>query len=184
MTEALLERVQQALPALAEAGAAGRAPLAWGRLQALLQRWPQAPARVQAHLASHLTRALAAVQTQLAQPAPASGLPPVAARPSTLWPPHRPAPAGLRHAPALQQQLTRLRLAQQLQQVLAAAPSGAGPLHAQVLVQRSLAGMQALSPAYLRHFMQHLDALQALEDGQRRPTAPKAKAAAARAAKA
>lgn len=184
------DRVQAALPALAQAGAAQQAPLDWGRLQGLVQRWPDTPASVQQHLAPRLAQALARVQANVQAHDPsdaATGL--TAPRPARPAPVHWPKadaapPPGLRSAPALRQSLARLRLAAQVQQAMQAAPASAGPLHAQVLVQRSLGWMQSLSPGYLQHFMQHLDALQALEDGQRRPSAPKAKAAPARATKA
>ncbi|MGQ0710761.1 MAG: DUF2894 domain-containing protein [Rhodoferax sp.] len=53
---------------------------------------------------------------------------------------------------------------QQLAQALAQAPQNAGPLNSQRLMLQSLALMRRLSPNYLRHFLDHAQGLQWLED--------------------
>lgn len=56
-----------------------------------------------------------------------------------------------------------LRLEQQLADTLARAPQNAGPLNSHRLVARALQQLHTLSPAYLRHFMAHAEALASLE---------------------
>lgn len=72
-----------------------------------------------------------------------------------------------------------LQAGQRLQQALGQGPEQAGPLNSHRLVLRSLAQIQALSPAYLQRFMAQADVLLWLERaGQRRAPArgkPKAK---------
>ncbi|WP_459204264.1 DUF2894 domain-containing protein (plasmid) [Ralstonia pseudosolanacearum] len=51
----------------------------------------------------------------------------------------------------------------QLRQALDQVPKNAGPLHSSSLVHRSLLLMQALSPAYLKHFLSYVDALSWME---------------------
>lgn len=58
---------------------------------------------------------------------------------------------------------SRLRLERRLDQALATVPGNAGPLNTQRLIHETLAAMQALSPAYLQHFVAHVDALLALD---------------------
>ena len=54
---------------------------------------------------------------------------------------------------------SKLSVDQQLTESLAKAPENAGPLNSNLLVLRALKLMQQTSPAYLRHFMAHVDAL-------------------------
>lgn len=57
----------------------------------------------------------------------------------------------------------RLGVDQQLTRSLAKAPENPGPLNSHLLMLRSLQLMQSTSPAYLRRFMAHVDALLWLE---------------------
>lgn len=63
----------------------------------------------------------------------------------------------------IRQTCTKVRNQSQLRQALDSAPDDAGPLNSANLVHRALTRMQALSPAYLQHFIAYVDALSALE---------------------
>jgi hypothetical protein len=54
---------------------------------------------------------------------------------------------------------SRLRVGDQLARSQAKIPENPGPLNSHLLVLRSLRRMQGTSPAYLAHFMAHVDAL-------------------------
>ena len=69
---------------------------------------------------------------------------------------------------------SRLSAAKRMTQALAEAPPNAGPLNSQHLVHRSLALMRDLSPAYLEHFVAHVDALLWLEQANAVPAERKA----------
>lgn len=56
----------------------------------------------------------------------------------------------------------RLGMEQRLQQTLNQVPDNAGPLNTQRLLHAALQVMRDTSPAYLQHFMQHVDGLLAL----------------------
>jgi hypothetical protein len=71
-------------------------------------------------------------------------------------------PAGLPALKSLQRfkgTWARLSAEQRLARSQAQVPQGSGPLNSQWLVQRALQRLQALSPAYLQHFVAHADAL-------------------------
>ncbi|MET0312207.1 MAG: DUF2894 domain-containing protein [Burkholderiaceae bacterium] len=55
------------------------------------------------------------------------------------------------------------RAVDQVEKAASRQPANAGPLNSHVLVLRTLTRMQELSPAYLRHFIEHVQGLQALE---------------------
>lgn len=58
---------------------------------------------------------------------------------------------------------TRVRAQEQVEQAVARRPAQAGPLNSHALVLQSLATMRALSPEYLRRFVEHVETLQWLE---------------------
>ena len=60
----------------------------------------------------------------------------------------------------------RGRSQDQLQEALARKPVQAGPLNSHVLVLQALELMGELSPDYLRHFLQHVESLQWLEQAR------------------
>lgn len=189
------------LDALAAQGAATRAPLDWHFATVLAQRAQAETGAVQARLAERLAQALARVDAYLASAAPAAmpagspsplaelledmGAAPLAPLPSAATNSRSPrATAAPRTAPSprpelksvgrMRKTLSRLKVRQQLSQALAQPPEHAGPINSQMLVLRSLALMQDISPEYLHRFMSHVDALMTLEDAQRLPTAIKA----------
>jgi hypothetical protein len=57
----------------------------------------------------------------------------------------------------------KLGMQQRLTQTLAKVPDNAGPLNTQRLMHQALSLMGDASPAYLQHFMAHVDALLTLE---------------------
>jgi hypothetical protein len=69
----------------------------------------------------------------------------------------------------------------QLAHAAARQPANAGPLNSHVLVLRSLAMMQELSPDYLRRFLVQIEALQWLERAAEKMPREPAKGAAAKA---
>ncbi len=193
MGDALTERLQ----ALAAQGAATRAPLDWHVVTVLAQRTQAETGAVQARLAERLAQALARVDAQLASAAPAPaaatrpsplaalleemGAAPLAPPPAAASSRHRPrattaAPRTaasphpeLKSVGRMRKTLSRLKVRQQLSQALAQPPEHAGPINSQMLVLRSLALMQDISPEYLHRFMSHVDALMTLEDAQKLP---------------
>lgn len=88
------------------------------------------------------------------------------ARHKLVAPSHLPRQADSPAPPTLQffrRTWSRLSAEQRLAQSRAALPENAGPLNSQHLVHRALTQMQALSPAYLEHFVAHVEALLWLE---------------------
>ncbi len=76
------------------------------------------------------------------------------------------APAAFPELPALDEfrrTWAELRSGQQMRQSLQPLPDDAGPLNSAVLVQRALTRMRELSPGYLRHFLDYVDALSWVE---------------------
>lgn len=76
--------------------------------------------------------------------------------------PGAPAPA-MPELDEFQQLWSRIRIDSLLRQCLDSLPDDAGPLHSSVLAYRAMALMQALSPAYLQHFIAYVDGLAWLE---------------------
>lgn len=64
----------------------------------------------------------------------------------------------------------KLGVQQRLTQTLAKVPDNAGPLNTQRLMHQALSLMGDASPAYLQHFMAHVDALLTLEQLGPQPT--------------
>ena len=190
--------LHERLNALAAQGAAARAPLDWHFVTVLAQRTEAETGAVQARLAERLSQALARLDAQLstavqsANPVAGSASPlaalledmgaaPLAPAPATVASGQSPrtTPAATRNAPSprpelksvgrMRKTLSRLKVRQQVSQALAQPPQHAGPINSQMLVLRSLALMQDISPEYLHRFMSHVDALMTLEDAQRLP---------------
>lgn len=57
----------------------------------------------------------------------------------------------------------RMKVQDQVEHALQQGPANAGPLNSHRLVLRTLGLMQDLSPAYLHHFMSHLDTMLQLD---------------------
>lgn len=69
------------------------------------------------------------------------------------------APPDLKSLAYFRSTWSRLSADRRLTQSLAKVPDKAGPLNSHHLVHRALTTMRELSPAYLEHFMTHVDAL-------------------------
>ena len=77
----------------------------------------------------------------------------------------------------------RMSVDKQLALAMKQAPKNAGPINSHMLVLRSLAMMQAISPDYLNHFVSYVDTLLLLEPDEKEAPAKRKKAAPAKAAK-
>ncbi|WNO05440.1 DUF2894 domain-containing protein [Rhodoferax mekongensis] len=75
-------------------------------------------------------------------------------------------PAGaveLKSVQQFRQSWQRMKVQDQVEHALQQGPANAGPLNSHRLVLRTLGLMQDLSPAYLHHFMSHLDTMLQLD---------------------
>lgn len=61
----------------------------------------------------------------------------------------------------------RLSVDRQLLEAMRQAPKNAGPINSHMLVLRSLAMMQSISPDYLSHIVSHIDTLLSLHPGEK-----------------
>jgi hypothetical protein len=77
----------------------------------------------------------------------------------------------------------RLSVDKQLAQAMKQAPINAGPINSHMLVLRSLAMMQAISPDYLSRMVSYVDTLLLLDPGEMDVPAKRKKVVAAKAAK-
>ncbi|MBZ2209999.1 DUF2894 domain-containing protein [Massilia soli] len=77
----------------------------------------------------------------------------------------------------------RISVDRQLSLAMKQAPANAGPINSHMLVLRSLAMMQAISPDYLNHFVSYVDTLLSLGPVETEVPARRKKAAPAKAAK-
>ncbi|WP_296511173.1 DUF2894 domain-containing protein [Rhodoferax sp.] len=185
-----LAHVLASLEALRTSGAQARDPVRFCHLETLALRLPaQAPA-VQTHLTAALHRGLADFERRHATtpttPTPAATAPAQPAlrrsglghlkalnrdlrHPQTDSAPGGNAPSAPGAVPEMKsvQQFRRawgrMKVQDQVERALTQGPANAGPLNSHRLVLRTLALMQDLSPAYLHHFMGHLDTLLQLE---------------------
>jgi hypothetical protein len=83
--------------------------------------------------------------------------------PRTASPSRTASPASLKAVTEFKGTWSRLRAEQRLRQALAQVPTMAGPLNSSHVMNRTLQAMRDLSPEYLEAFMQHVDALQWLD---------------------
>jgi hypothetical protein len=197
-----LQTALAAVDALRAAGISGRNPVRFRYLETLAQRLPEQAQDVQTLLVTTLLTAVADYERCHAHPVAAM----VRARPATL--PRRgldalktlnrqtpgttpggasssghaaPPAAELKSVQQLKQAWGRMKVQDQVQQALKQGPANAGPLNSHRLVVRTLDLMQGLSPAYLHHFMGHLETLLQLESLT--PPAPAKPSKAGKAAK-
>ncbi|MES2018024.1 MAG: DUF2894 domain-containing protein [Pseudomonadota bacterium] len=78
----------------------------------------------------------------------------------------------------------RMSVDRQLSLSMKQGPQNAGPINSHMLVLRSLAMMQDISPAYLSHFVSYVDTLLTLDPGEMEVPVKRKKAPPAKAAKA
>jgi Protein of unknown function (DUF2894) len=100
----------------------------------------------------------------------------VAARLEALEPDDRPDAGELPNARRFRLAWQKHQVTDRVAQAVARRPANAGPLHSHVLVLQALDLMGDLSQDYLRRFLQHVEALQWLE--QARDASPRVRPAA------
>jgi hypothetical protein len=182
---------QTRLAALQSDGAERFDPMGWHRLAALARRTQAAPADVQAVLVPKLQTLWADLAQRCAQPPALPPAPAATTAPHTAPGPlaaltqhlHARAQAQTQDArlvgsglmadgdpttdsPSVQrfrETWAHIATEHQVARAAARAPDNAGPLNSHMLVLRSLALMQDLSPDYLRRFLSHIDTLLWLE---------------------
>jgi hypothetical protein len=201
MTEAVepVWPVGEQLDCLRAQGAARRDPLRWAFIEALARRSQGQAGAARALLDAKLAQALAAFPGGTPEPPPPPAAGPARHRLGELLQalqgpaeaaPHqpaattlgRPAPGPAAVSPAAPHELKALRyfrsswaqlsVQQRLQQSQARLPAHAGPLNSQALALRALTLMQDISPAYLGHFMAHVDSLLWLDQARVRQATP------------
>ncbi|CAM8649921.1 Protein of unknown function DUF2894 [Comamonadaceae bacterium] len=194
MTEATApaDQLLATLDALRSAGRQALDPVRFRYLETLAQRLPTQSGAVQHHLCTALGNALADFERRcaIAPAAPSrvplrrAGLNSLKALNTQLRMPQADSPTGAAPTPAcgvpemksvqqFKQAWGRMKVQDQVGHALTQGPANAGPLNSHRLVLRTLGLMQDLSPAYLHHFMSHLDTLLQL-DALTLPQAPKA----------
>jgi hypothetical protein len=200
MTEAAApaDQLLATLDALRSAGRQALDPVRFRYLETLAQRLPTQSGAVQHHLCAALGNALtdferccALAPARLSSPAAPGRAPLQRAGLNSLKAlntqlrmpqadtPHGAAPTPTRGVPEMKsvqqfkQAWGRMKVQDQVGHALTQGPANAGPLNSHRLVLRTLGLMQDLSPAYLHHFMSHLDTLLQL-DTLTLPQAPKA----------
>jgi hypothetical protein len=200
MTEAVepVSPVGEQLDCLRAQGAARRDPLRWAFVEALARRSQGQTGAARALLDDRLAQALAAFLGGAPEPAPppaagparhhlggllqalqapAEAAPHVAAATTTGRSASGPAasppaaPYELKALRYFRSSWAQLSVQQRLQQSQARLPAHAGPLNSQALALRALTLMQDISPAYLSHFMAHVDSLLWLDQARVRPAA-------------
>lgn len=183
-----LASVQERLASLRTSGAWRMDAARFGYLEALARRLEGQPApvrqrlehKLQAGLADFVQRIEHRPPAQRQRPAPPG---PLAQLNASLRGLRAGAPDGaqrheLASARAFRESWDKARALQQVQEALARKPANAGPLNSHALVLRSLDLLGALSPAYLRRFVAHVETLQWLE--QAREATPRKPARRAR----
>ena len=194
MTEAAApaDQLLATLDALRSAGRQALDPVHFRYLETLAQRLPTQSGAVQHHLCAALGNALTDFERRCAiapaalgrVPLRRAGLNSLKALNTQLRMPQADSPTGAAPTPArgvpemksvqqFKQAWGRMKVQDQVGHALTQGPANAGPLNSHRLVLRTLGLMQDLSPAYLHHFMSHLDTLLQL-DTLTLPQAPKA----------
>ncbi len=124
-------------------------------MPALLERMRQLQARPRAALPRTGLDALKALNRSLHNPA--TGL---ADTTAASGPPRA---MEMKSVQQFRQSWQRMQVQDQVEHALHQGPANAGPLNSHRLVLRTLGLMQDLSPAYLHHFMGHLDTMLQLD---------------------
>ncbi len=194
MTEAAApaDQLLATLDALRSAGRQALDPVRFRYLETLAQRLPTQSGAVQHHLCAALGNALTDFERRCAIAPAAPGRVPLrraglnslkalntqlripqadAASDGAMPPPH--GVPEMKSVQQFKQAWGRIKVQDQVGHALTQGPANAGPLNSHRLVLRTLGLMQDLSPAYLHHFMSHLDTLLQL-DALTLPQAPKA----------
>lgn len=124
-------------------------------VSALLERMHQLPVRPRSTVPRKGLDALKALNRSLHGPAAEIADAAPASRP--------PRAVEMKSVQQFRQSWQRMKVQDQVEHALSQGPANAGPLNSHRLVLRTLGLMQELSPAYLHHFMSHLDTLLQLD---------------------
>jgi len=121
----------------------------------LLERMRQLQARPRTAVPRKGLDALKALNRSLESPATVSENTATASNP--------PRTVEMKSVQQFRQSWQRMKVQDQVEHALQQGPANAGPLNSHRLVLRTLGLMQDLSPAYLHHFMSHLDTMLLLD---------------------
>jgi hypothetical protein len=121
----------------------------------LLERMRQLQARPRTAVPRKGLDALKALNRSLQSPATVSENTATASNP--------PRTVEMKSVQQFRQSWQRMKVQDQVEHALQQGPANAGPLNSHRLVLRTLGLMQDLSPAYLHHFMSHLDTMLLLD---------------------
>ncbi len=124
-------------------------------MPALMERMRQLPAQARTAIPRKGLDALKALNRSLQSPATGTDNAAAASNP--------PRAVEMKSVQQFRQSWHRMKVQDQVEQALQQGPANAGPLNSHRLVLRTLGLMQDLSPAYLHHFMSHLDTMLQLD---------------------
>lgn len=124
-------------------------------MPALMERMRQLPAQARTAIPRKGMDALKALNRSLQSPATGTDNAAAASNP--------PRAVEMKSVQQFRQSWHRMKVQDQVEQALQQGPANAGPLNSHRLVLRTLGLMQDLSPAYLHHFMSHLDTMLQLD---------------------
>lgn len=124
-------------------------------MHALLERMRQLPEQPRTAIPRKGLNALKALNRSLQSPATVSENAATASNP--------PRTVEMKSVQQFRQSWHRMKVQDQVEHALQQGPANAGPLNSHRLVLRTLGLMQDLSPAYLHHFMSHLDTMLQLD---------------------
>lgn len=124
-------------------------------MPALLERMRQLQAQPRTAMPRKGLDALKALNLSLQSPATGTENTAAASSPAR--------PVEMKSVQQFRQSWHRMKVQDQVEHALQQGPANAGPLNSHRLVLRTLGLMQDLSPAYLHHFMSHLDTMLQLD---------------------
>jgi hypothetical protein len=124
-------------------------------MPALMERMRQLRAQPRTAIRRQGLDALKALNRSMQSPATGTGNAAPASNP--------PRGVEMKSVQQFRQSWHRMKVQDQVEHALQQGPANAGPLNSHRLVLRTLGLMQDLSPAYLHHFMSHLDTMLQLD---------------------
>lgn len=124
-------------------------------MPALLERMRQLQAQPRTAMPRKGLDALKALNLSLQSPATLTDSAVVASSPARVM--------EMKSVQQFRQSWHRMKVQDQVEHALQLGPANAGPLNSHRLVLRTLGLMQDLSPAYVHHFMNHLDTMLQLD---------------------
>ena len=186
----LEEKLERAVAAFAERFAQARSAAA-ELLDAACKEHPQAAAELQRLFAGSDFQGLRQLRATLAARAQCATLGELVSRLEPAPVQHAAARATEASAPILELKTVResratwarMSVDKQLAQAMKQAPINAGPINSHMLILRSLAMMQEISPEYLNRMVSYADTLLALDPGEKEVPVKRKKTLPAKAAK-